>query len=238
MFLWGLGGGVGGSSPGAYAADQAPPDANGVTMGIYLTLLYARHRPVRLAADPAYSQLSQERRRLESLIAAERLSFGEATGHLVRLENQLAALIAYGKSMFHREAAKRQDQSEKRRVILDQLSDHLRNHLETIEPSNRLAAASVAGAANGRGNVMATMILRHENELRGTQATACSAPSGCTRKGQAHSMGGFRVYWSYAADPLSDTACQGGRLAAARPSKDSPAPGRHSAPTSSASPHS
>lgn len=122
-------------------------------MGIYLTLLYARHRPVRLAVDPAHSQLSLERRRLEALIATERLSFGEATGHLVRLENQLAALIAYGKSMFHREAAKRQDQSEKRRAILDQLSDHLRNHLEAIEPENRLAAAaSVAGAPNGRAN--------------------------------------------------------------------------------------
>lgn len=120
-------------------------------MGIYLTLLYARHRPVRLAIDPAYSQLSQERRKLDAMIAAERLSFGEATGHLVRLENQLAALIAYGKSMFHRESAKRQDQSEKRRVILDQLSDHLRNHLEAIEPANRLAA-SVSAAANGQGN--------------------------------------------------------------------------------------
>jgi hypothetical protein len=130
-------------------------------MGIYLTLLYARHRPVRLAADPAYTQLSQERRRLETMLAAERLSFGEATGHLVRLENQLAALIAYGKSMFHREAAKRQDQSEKRRVILDQLSDHLRNHIETIEPSNRLAASASGGSngrveASGNGNLNAT----------------------------------------------------------------------------------
>lgn len=120
-------------------------------LGMYLTTLYARHRPVRLAEDPAFSQLHEEHRRLEEEIARERLRLGEASGHLLRLENQLTALVAYGKSMFHREAAKRQDQSEKRKVILDQLSDHLRNHLETVEPTNRLAAVA-AGAALGRKN--------------------------------------------------------------------------------------
>ena len=65
-------------------------------------------------------------------IARERLRLGEANGSLVRLENQLTALIAFGKSMFHRESASRQDQSQKRQVILDQLSEHLRGHLETV----------------------------------------------------------------------------------------------------------
>lgn len=36
--LWGLGGGVGGAAPGAYAADMAPRGANGATMGAYATL--------------------------------------------------------------------------------------------------------------------------------------------------------------------------------------------------------
>jgi len=115
-------------------------------MGIYLTALYARHRPVRLAADPAFAQASEERGRLEESIARERAGLGEAAGNLARLENQLAALIAFGKSMFHREAARRQDQSEKRQVILDQLSDHLRHHLQTVETGNRVAGnGSVAG---------------------------------------------------------------------------------------------
>jgi hypothetical protein len=120
-------------------------------MGMYLTNLYARHRPVRLAFDPAFSQLSEERRRLEDVIARERLQLGEATGNITRLENQLAALVAYGKSMFHREAARRQDQTVKRQVILDQLSEHLRNHLETIEPGNRLTAQA-STSSNGRKN--------------------------------------------------------------------------------------
>jgi hypothetical protein len=116
-------------------------------LGMYLTNLYARHRPVRLAKDPAFAQLTQERRDLEQWIARERLSLGEATGHLVRLDNQLAALVAYGRSMFHREAAKRQDESQKRQLILDQLSDHLRSHLESVEPANRLVANSVTVAS-------------------------------------------------------------------------------------------
>jgi len=115
-------------------------------MGMYLTTLYARHRPVRLALDPTFDQLTQERRNLEANIARERLNLGEANGNLVRLENQLSALIAYGRSVFHRERAQRKDQSEKRQVILDQLSEHLRSHLETAESNNRLVAKSSLSA--------------------------------------------------------------------------------------------
>ena len=79
-------------------------------LGMYLTNLYSRHRPVRLARDPAFAQLEAERRSLEERIARERLDLSQANGNLVRLENQLAALIAYGKSLFHRESARRQDQ--------------------------------------------------------------------------------------------------------------------------------
>jgi len=115
-------------------------------MGMYLTILYARHRPVRLALDPTFDQLTQERRNLEKSIAQGRLSLGEANGNLVRLENQLTALIAYGRSVFHRERAQRKDQSEKRQVILDQLSEHVRSHLETSNSSNRLVSGPAVSA--------------------------------------------------------------------------------------------
>jgi hypothetical protein len=120
-------------------------------LGMYLTSLYARHRPVRLAPDPAFTQLDEQRRDLNENIRRERVGLGEANGNLARLENQLAALIAFSKSMFHREAARRQDQSLKRQVILDQLSDNLRHHLEDHEPANRLAT-SAAGAGSARTN--------------------------------------------------------------------------------------
>jgi hypothetical protein len=106
-------------------------------LGMYLTILYTRHRPVRLVLDPATAQLDQQRARLEENIARERSGLGEANGNIVKLENQLAALLAYGKSIFHREAARRQDQTQKRQIILEQLSDHVRHHLDTAEPSNR-----------------------------------------------------------------------------------------------------
>lgn len=117
-------------------------------LGMYLTALYSRHRPVRLAQDPTFAQLDQERRSLDANLARERTALGEATGNLLRLENQLTALIAYGKSMFYRESARRQDQSEKRQVILDQLSDHLRQHLEEAELVNRLTAKTVDATAS------------------------------------------------------------------------------------------
>ncbi|HKS35830.1 MAG TPA: hypothetical protein VJW76_01485 [Verrucomicrobiae bacterium] len=119
-------------------------------MGMYLTTLYARHRPVRLAYDPTFAQLSQERKSLEASIARERLGLGEASGNLLRLDNQLSALIAYGASVFHRETAQRQDQAEKRQMILDQLSEHLRSHLDTVEAGNRLTpSASISRRNNG-----------------------------------------------------------------------------------------
>jgi len=117
-------------------------------IGMYLTSLYSRHRPVRLAYDPAFAQLDQERRSIEESIARERSALGEATGNLVRLENQLAALIAYGKSMFHKETAKRQNQAEKRQIILDQLSDHLRNHLDGADANRRLAGDQEGNSLN------------------------------------------------------------------------------------------
>src|SRR4029077_14706055 len=75
-------------------------------LGMYLTILYARHRPVRLARDPAFAQLEKERRELEESIGRERAALGEAKGNLARLDNQLTALVAYSKSMFHRETAR------------------------------------------------------------------------------------------------------------------------------------
>jgi len=111
-------------------------------LGMYLSNLYARHRPVRLVTDPATAQLDEEQARLHESLGRERKALGEASGRILRLENQLAALVAYGKSMFHREVARRQDQQQKRQIILEQLSDHVRTHLDP----------GVPGLTPGNGN--------------------------------------------------------------------------------------
>lgn len=133
------------------AAQAAAEIFLSAVLGIYLTTLYARHRPVRLAHDPAFAQLDTERRELEGSIARERARLGEATGNLTRLENQLAALIAYGTSIFHREAARRQDQLEKKQIVLDELSNHLRHHLASIEPTGRIGGERPQTASRGNG---------------------------------------------------------------------------------------
>jgi hypothetical protein len=101
-------------------------------LGIYMTIIYGRHRPVRLASNPLFTQVDQERRVIEQEVARERLALGEARGNRTRLENQLVAMLAYAKSMFQKEVAMRRDQAEQKKDLLDQLSQHLRTQLETI----------------------------------------------------------------------------------------------------------
>jgi multidrug resistance protein len=76
--LWGLGGGIGGAAPAAYAADLAPPGANGVTMGIYRTVADAGYvvGPTLLGviADAAGANLALEFTAALFLVAA--VAFG------------------------------------------------------------------------------------------------------------------------------------------------------------------
>jgi hypothetical protein len=104
-------------------------------------MIYARHRPVRLAGNPLFTQLDVERSTLEESVAKERLALGEAKGNQTRLENQLSALIAYAKSIYHKETSLRRDQAHQKNLLLTQISEQLRNQLESVEH-----------ARNGQGN--------------------------------------------------------------------------------------
>lgn len=124
-------------------------------LGMYLTMIYSRHRPVRLAGNPAFAQLDEERRLLEESVARERMALGEARGNQCRLENQLNALVSFAKSMFQKEAALRRDQSQQKRVLLDQISEQLRSQLETVGANGNLtrnhnSPTPALGRANGQ----------------------------------------------------------------------------------------
>jgi MFS family permease len=61
--LWGVGTALGGSASAAYAADQAPPGGNGVTMGIYRMLSDAGY-----VIGPALLGLIAEQRGAEAAL--------------------------------------------------------------------------------------------------------------------------------------------------------------------------
>ncbi|MBN8248392.1 MAG: hypothetical protein J0L84_13235 [Verrucomicrobia bacterium] len=102
-------------------------------LGMYMTTLYLRHRPVRLAGNPQFLQWDEERRTLEQGVAAERRALADARGARTRLENQLAALLLYARSLFLREARDSHDRAREERRLLDGIASQLRRQLEGVE---------------------------------------------------------------------------------------------------------
>ncbi len=124
-------------------------------LGMYMTSLYTRHRPVRLAGNPLFTQVDEERRILEESVAQERRALAEARGSQTRLENQLSALLAYAKSMFRKEAAQQRDQSRQKRQLWDQITEQLRTQLHTLENGSshdRNNGTATTTATSGRQN--------------------------------------------------------------------------------------
>jgi hypothetical protein len=113
-------------------------------LGIYMTQLYTKHRPVRLAANPVFAKLDQERLSLEARISKERLALAEASGNASRLEHQLNAFVAYARSLFQREASLQRDRGHQKRQLLDQITEQLKS---------RLAAADGDEASHGNGDL-------------------------------------------------------------------------------------
>jgi hypothetical protein len=120
-------------------------------LGIYMTIIYARHRVVRLAGNPLFMQLDKERAELETVVAWERLALAEARGKQARLESQLTALVAYARSVFQKESALKRDQAQQKRLVLDQISEQLRSQLDTMENRGGLLRNNAATLTSGNG---------------------------------------------------------------------------------------
>lgn len=102
-------------------------------LGIYMTMIYMRHRPVRLAENPVFVQIDRERRELGAEVERERIALAEAQGNENRLRSQLEALVSYARSLFQHETALRRDQLHQKRLLLDQISEQLRSQLQTMQ---------------------------------------------------------------------------------------------------------
>jgi hypothetical protein len=98
-------------------------------LGIYMTRLYSRHRPVRLARNPSFDQHDEDRGRLEVALTRERLALADAIGHESSLEHQLSAFVAFARSLYQKEAALRRDRGNQKRQLLDQISEQLKSRL-------------------------------------------------------------------------------------------------------------
>jgi len=109
-------------------------------LGMYMTVIYGRHRPVRLSLNPLYTQLDEERVSLAKNIASERLALAEARGNISRLENQMTALLSYAKSMFQKETAMQRDQNAQKIAVLDKISEQLRVQLAGVHENGSGAA--------------------------------------------------------------------------------------------------
>lgn len=110
-------------------------------LGMYMTMIYTRHRPVRLARNPGFDQWDEERRSLEDAVAQERAALASARGGESQLKNQLSAFVAFARSMFEKETAVRRNESHRQRLLLDQISTQLRAQLETVGSRGATAPA-------------------------------------------------------------------------------------------------
>lgn len=120
-------------------------------LGMYMTQLYARHRPVRMAPNPLFGPLNAERARLDEQVGRERRAVAEARGSEVRLENQMTAFVAYARALYQRELALREDRGHRQRLALERIAEDLRNRL--AEVNDGIAAPSlvpVDGEDGGR----------------------------------------------------------------------------------------
>lgn len=102
-------------------------------LGIYMTMIYIKHRPVRLAQNPAFAQLDEEHRLLEDGVSRERSAMAEAKGNEDRLDNQLSVFVAFAKTLFQKEVALHRDKSHQKRLLFGQIEEQLRSQLESLE---------------------------------------------------------------------------------------------------------
>ncbi|MCC6233331.1 MAG: hypothetical protein IT580_11850 [Verrucomicrobiales bacterium] len=121
-------------------------------LGIYMSQLYAKHRPVVLAVNPVFAPFERERVSLESRLQDERGRLAQAVGAVTRLEHELAVFTAYARSLFLREQRALHDRGVQKQRIIERAAEELRGRLAALdeEPPVHTNGEPVATAGEGR----------------------------------------------------------------------------------------
>lgn len=106
-------------------------------LGIYMSLLYARHRPVQLVPNPTFEPFDREREGLELRLQRQRGELAQAQGALTRLDNELNVFVAYARSLFLREQAGLRDRGFQQRRIIEEAAHDLRLRLAALDGPDR-----------------------------------------------------------------------------------------------------
>jgi hypothetical protein len=102
-------------------------------LGIFMTRVYAKHRPVRLAYNPTFVQFDVERRSIQDELASESRALAIATGSREQIERKLDVFVAYAGSLFKKEVRRRKDHGHRRRQLLDDIALELRQKLDSVD---------------------------------------------------------------------------------------------------------
>ena len=102
-------------------------------LGIFMTTVYQRHRPVRLAVNPLHQQWNDEREQLEKSVELERRQTAEAVGREKKMESQLQVFLSYARTLYEKELVTRQRHSHRKHQLLTEIASDLRNRLEEVE---------------------------------------------------------------------------------------------------------
>ena len=105
-------------------------------LGIYMTIIYQKHRTIKPSIHPEYLYWDGERLKLERSVFDERKTLATARGRMKELDSQLAVYLAYAKSVYQRELVLSQNHCFRKERLLTELTSDVMERLQSIRASS------------------------------------------------------------------------------------------------------
>jgi hypothetical protein len=102
-------------------------------LGVFMTTVYQRHRPVKLAVNPLHQQWNDEREQLEKSVENERRQIAEALGREKKMESQLQVFLSYARTLYEKELVAQQRHSHRKHQLLTEIASDLKTRLAEVE---------------------------------------------------------------------------------------------------------